>query len=291
MTRLQTFSDSRVGLRQALNTGINMVMPRYEGVEIDIGGPLRASDIEMKAAEDQAFNAQYGNPIHLTPMEAWQLYGVMSAERYVGLMKAALALERSGRSFEEIFDSDDPAAALNDAIHRHVPESEHEVIAQVAKAAEDYYMANQSRRIADRAKDALNSLRLRDMPFGLVTSVYTADAVRWADEMFPGYFDPDFVFGVEPDTPRGYDPKPMQLKTSALRMGIEPRSLLYVGDTRGDMKASQEAECAIALIRNGMTPPALFRKYLQEMPYFREGVNFHEVDDLYDAVANVVLRV
>jgi phosphoglycolate phosphatase-like HAD superfamily hydrolase len=258
-----------------------------EGVIIDIGGPLRVSDIEMKEAEDRAYEAQYGYPIDMSPMDAWQLYGMRSAKRYTGVISAALAIERSGRSYSDFLGEADPVAAIEAAIGECVPEKEREVIEAVAKEAEEWYNDHQSKRLAEGAKEALDILKSRETPSAIVTSVFTDKAQEWTKETLPGYFDPKLVFGVEPDTPRDYDPKPEQLRNCAERMGIEPASLLYVGDTRGDMKASMEAGVMMALIRKGMTPPALFPGYLEEMSYFKPGENFFEVDDLLEAVKSL----
>lgn len=262
-------------------------MPNYKGFAIDVGGPLRVSDIEMFKAENIGCKAHidYNLEKILTPMQAWQLYGVMSAERYVGFMKAALAIERSGMSYEEVFDQDDPVGALNRLIDLYVTKDDQEILEKAAKEAEVYYNDHQSKRLADGAVEALEILKSKKIPRSVVTSLLTPKAKDWVKSMgLDKYFEPELIFGVEPDTPRGIDPKPEQLVNSAKNMGIEPVELVYVGDTRGDMKASQEAECSIALITEGMTPPVLFDKFLEEMPYFEEAKNFFKVKDLYEAV-------
>lgn len=263
---------------------------RFEGVAIDVGGPLRISDIEMKFSEDLAFRNQFGRPIALTPLEAWQLYGVMSAERYVGFMKAALALERSGRGFEYFLKKSDPMAAMKRAIKKHISDAETEIIVRVATEAERHYNAHQSKRLANGATEALDLLKKHGVPFSVVSSLFTSKAIKWTDEMLPEYFKPGLVFGVEADTPDDYDPKPEQLKNSAKKMGIAVEKLLYVGDTRGDMKAAAGAGCSIALVKKGMTPSALFDKFLKEMRYFKKGKNFFIAEDLLDAVRALVIN-
>jgi phosphoglycolate phosphatase-like HAD superfamily hydrolase len=264
-------------------------MAVFRGVHVDIGGPLRVSDIEMHAAEDRAVKDVYGHGLDfLKPAESWQLYGIFSENGYVGLVTAALAVKRSGRSYKEFMDDDDPVGLLEDAVASFVPPSEQQKIKEAAGRARDNYMANQSRRLADGAVDGLKMLKGDGIKLSIITSIVTPDAIRWVKENgLSRYFPEELIMGNSPEGAAGRDEKADNLIAASRKMGLGPQETIYVADAKGDMTASLKAGCSIAMIREGMTPPELFPRYLEEMPQFEEGENYFEVDDLFHAACLV----
>ncbi len=269
---------------------------RYPGVHIDIGGPLRVSDREMYKSENVGFKEVYSGEFpfgldFLEPMESWQLYGIFSKEAYIGFMKAALAVGRSGKSFPDFMKEDNPIGALGAAIHENVRESDTEKIERAAGIAKNHYMANQSRRLAEGAVDALSLMKENGVQMSIITSVQTPDAIMWVRGMkLDSYFEENLVMGNSPEGAVGKDEKTENLINATEIMGLPIEETIYVGDAKGDMSASGEAGCHVALIRKGMTPPALFDRYMKEMPVFREGENFFMTDDLLSAAKEIVLK-
>lgn len=265
-------------------------MPRYGGVHIDIGGVLRVSDLEMFAAEEKAYKEIFGSGLDfLSPMDAWQLYGIFSSRGYKGFMEAATAIQRSGRSFQEFLSDQNPLVSLNAAIEGHVSPEESGKIEEAATRAKVYYNANQSKRLAQRAKEGLTLLQKNKIDLSVITSIETPNAIRSIREIgLSEYFREDLIMGNSPEGAVKKDEKAQNLILASGKMELHSADTLYVADAKGDMEASSEAGCSIAIIRNGMTPPALFRLYLEEMPQFRPGENYFEVKDLFDAAVRLV---
>lgn len=271
-------------------------MKKYNGVLIDIGGPLRDSALEMYTAENLAFmthgfySRSFKNGLDfLTPQQAWQAYGIMSKDGYVGFFNAAIAIGREKMNFDELFNTKGGVKRLKDLINKNIDPSEEEIIESLANRAKNNYMKNQSVRLASEAEAALRKLEIADIKKAIITSVVTPDAIKWVDDMLlSSYFDENLIMGNSPEGATKKDEKNKNIITATERMGLTPEKTIYVGDTRGDMSACQETGTPIAMIKNGMTPPILFPEYLEEMPNFKEGENFFVFNDLNDTVSFVI---
>ncbi|MBW1839896.1 MAG: HAD hydrolase-like protein [Deltaproteobacteria bacterium] len=268
---------------------------KYSGVHIDIGGPLRISDKEMHNSEDIGFRQIFGEEFRngldfLTPMEAWQAYGMFSKEAYVGFMRTALAIGRSKKGFQDFMKHDDSVDAIQKMIDLHVKPEDSDRIKKAAGIAMSHYMANQSMRLSEGAAEALRLLKDNGVKMSIITSVVTPDAVRWIKEMgLDRYFPDNLIIGNSPEGATESDEKADNIEKACQIMGLPPEKTIYIGDTRGDMIAAKEAGCHFAIIRKGMTPPELFDGYMKEMPEFVKDENFFIVKNLLEATEKVVL--
>jgi phosphoglycolate phosphatase-like HAD superfamily hydrolase len=233
----------------------------YNGVHIDIGGPLRVSDIEMNKGHKAAFEAR-SIRYTLEPMEAWQLYGLIS-KGYKGFMRGALALSRSGKRLNDIVRCEDPVAELTKLADGYVLPEDEEMIINMAAGSERAYNANPSKRLNRGAREGLDILRTRDLPMTIVTEALGEGTRRWVKDPevdLALYFPDNMIFGKDNVLQGAINPKVTLLQLSAGAMQAPIDETIYVADTLGDITAAREAGCAIGVIEIGMTPVEILRR-------------------------------
>jgi len=257
-----------------------------KGVSIDIGGPLRVSDIEMNAAHKNAFGKR-GIPYNLEDREAWQLYGIFSAKGYEGFMRIALALTRANKHLRDFSEEEDIRRALENLIEQYISEKDEIIISEMAKDSELTYNTNPSKRIQPDARNALKLLKDNNIPMTIVTSSFTGSSIKWVEELFPGYFTPDAILGKDTPIPEEQDPKTGKLILAAERMSLNPQEMLYIADTLGDIENSRKAGCQVGMVLNGMGFPDLWRHDLPDYEFenLEEAAKF--IVDLKGEIENV----
>jgi pyrophosphatase PpaX len=117
--------------------------------------------------------------------------------------------------------------------------------AALAKLMVDTYRAHNAAlvptfRLYPHVKETLGELRQRGYRTGLVTSKYRPSAKLSLEvHALEAFFD---LIMTADDTPR-HKPDPMPLVVAAERLALDPREILYVGDSTHDLNCAHGAGC------------------------------------------------
>jgi phosphoglycolate phosphatase-like HAD superfamily hydrolase len=215
----------------------------------------------MNACMAEAFRKE-GLPYSLEDREAWQIYGLFSADGYVGFMRAGLALSRAGKRLADYLTEKDIAGAIGEDVSRQCASEDEGLLLRMAKAAEERYNADPSRRIQEDAMEALGLLKSHNVPLSCVTDTYTESASNWLAKNVPGIFEAGYVFGKEPGATVAPDHKMRKLLAASEKMNLFPDRTVYVADTRCDILAARKGGCAVGVVLNGMG----FHESWRDMP-------------------------
>ncbi len=119
------------------------------------------------------------------------------------------------------------------------------------RTLEEFEMtAAQGAKPNGRAKELLDLLKSRQIPFGIITRNRYSMVLR-SLENFAGITPEDFAVILSRDDSYAPKPDPEGIRVAAEKMGVPVEEVLVVGDFRYDIQAGERAGAITALLTNG----------------------------------------
>ncbi len=250
-----------------------------KAIVFDVGGVLRDTSktfnfIFKKVFEE--FELKYSFKI----MDVWHLRGFRDLNPRRAILRALLCISRSGENLSEILKRKNAEEHVHNILKAHTKPNDDSLIERMAQRYVYWFYENPESRkytkIMLYVKEAIKALSRKYM-LAVFTDSRLSLTEKWLEDIrIKKYFK--CIIGEEELKIKKPNPEGLLLVAKAL--DVNPKEMLYIGDSAHDIVAAKNAGCGSAAVLTGMGLEHVLRA---EKPDFMFD-NLKELEEAFSSI-------
>lgn len=230
-----------------------------KAIVFDVGGVIRNSSRTFNFIFGKVFE-EFGFDYPFETMDTWHLRGFRNLNSRRSALRALLCIYRSGENLSDILKMPDAEARISELIENNAKPDDKELLDKMAERYVYWFYENPESRkytkVMPCAKEAIRALS-KKYAVAVLTDSRLSLTEQWLEDTgIKKYLK--CIVGEE--QLKNKKPHPEGLLLIAKKLGVEPREMLYVGDSAHDIMAAKNAGCKSAAVLTGMGLESVLEK-------------------------------